>query len=493
MCGGIARVGNGSSQFVVDGDSFTGKTARLLKAARTPLITNICVDWGILPPNDVEDDGFELLSDAGDEEKVEKVEPPTAKLKKISLFDENVDPLDVKAVSTSLPPPPPVTLPPPPPVQQSPYIIRALSPGTRLYVYAILAWKRGSPLPTAVTLRGSVEGGEELEVVVPVALSHLLDDGSPPPVHTIAARKIIQDLEDGKHNFESIEDVELKSRTVKAAIVLLGKKYGLSSTHTSFVTVDESEVDAARKQPFLAVVVDYPEVDAHSFRRGMPVACAMFAAAPGGGSQVFPSGFSQAPPPPPRTMGYGLASAAYALSAPQQAFPAPSPTFDFGGGGASESKKKAAPRSGSFGRVSKLLSRSAPSEPMDDAESTSATPSFDAVPPPAPSSTRCSDADRLEAIARLQSFDGSFDVGILKVYETKVGIEAVVALLPSKVEEGRKVAATLVAMAYLAKKLCGEKEAWEGMYAKAREFCEGAMGEKVEVEELVASVWAAMQ
>jgi hypothetical protein len=53
--------------------------------------------------------------------------------------------------------------------------------------------------------------------------------------------------------------------------------------------------------------------------------------------------------------------------------------------------------------------------------------------------------------------------------------------------KGSKVVATLFVLAFWAKDLKGEKEAWEGMTEKARAFVAGAV-EGVEVDELMRIV-----
>jgi hypothetical protein len=97
MCEGIARVGHGVCILVGEQEtSFTGKIARLLKASKTPAISNISVGWG-RPPAEVvtvpeSEDDFEMA--AG-----------TQKGKTLNVFDESVDPMHVD--ETQAPPPPP--------------------------------------------------------------------------------------------------------------------------------------------------------------------------------------------------------------------------------------------------------------------------------------------------------------------------------------------------------------------------------------------------
>ncbi|KAJ6542748.1 von Willebrand factor type A domain-containing protein [Mycena capillaripes] len=251
MCEGIARVGHGTCMLVGEQEaSFTGKIARLLKASKSPVIANISVDWG-RPPVEVKasesEDDFEM---------VDEVEGPQKK-KTLNVFDEAVDPIHVD--DTPAPPPPPVILPAPSAVQQSPLKIRNLFPGVRLNIYAILQGipgrislefpdsdllDIGRNVPKTVVLRGSTADGAEIELPIPVTLSHLQNDpGAPTALHALAARKIIQDLEDGQHGLTNTlsnpDDTDLLARTVKASIVRLGKTYSISSKHTSFVAVDE--------------------------------------------------------------------------------------------------------------------------------------------------------------------------------------------------------------------------------------------------------------
>ncbi|KAJ7873046.1 hypothetical protein B0H14DRAFT_2569892 [Mycena olivaceomarginata] len=227
MCEGIARVGHGVCMLVGEQEtSFTGKIARLLKASKTPVISNISVDWR-RPPAEVvtvseSEDDFEMVEEAAG----------MPKGKTLNVFDESVDPMHVD--ETQAPPPPSVILPAPP-------AIRNLFPGVRLNVYAIL---QGRTVPKTVILRASTAEGAEIELPIPVTLSCLQNDlEAPTAIHALAARKIIQDLEDGQHTLCTMlsnpDDTDL-ARTVKASIVRLGKTYSISSKHTSFVAVDET-------------------------------------------------------------------------------------------------------------------------------------------------------------------------------------------------------------------------------------------------------------
>ncbi|KAJ6468132.1 von Willebrand factor type A domain-containing protein [Mycena vitilis] len=226
MCEGIARVGHGSVMLVDEQEtSFAGKVARLLRAARTPVISNITVDWGRAV------EAVKVPVESRDDDEIVK-EAPNTENKTLNVFDVNVDPTLLDR--TKVPPASPVILPPPAAVQQSPYKIRNLFPGTRVNVYALL---QGQSVPQNVTLRGSTPDGAEIALTIPVTVSRL---PRTPALHALAARKLIQDLEDGQHAAIPTDDADLLARTVRAHIVRLGTTYQISSTHTSFVAVDET-------------------------------------------------------------------------------------------------------------------------------------------------------------------------------------------------------------------------------------------------------------
>ncbi|KAK7029865.1 von Willebrand factor type A domain-containing protein [Favolaschia claudopus] len=447
MCEGIARLGNGTCIVVGEQEtSFTGKIARLLKAAKTPPISNISVDWGraveAAKPAVVEED-FEMVDEVA----------ASSKSKTLNIFDESVDPTAVE--ETAPPPAPLVKLPPPSAVQQSPFKIRNLFPGTRLNVYAIL---RGRNVPQTVTLRGSTPDGAQIELPIPVTLSHLQNEArAPTAIHALAARKIIQDLEDGKHDLRPTlsdpDDAGLLARTVKASIVRLGITYSISSKHTSFVAVDET----TEVTPFASERVEPPRP---------------------------PLGL---PPPPPRA----------AIPAP----PPPPPS------------RRAAPAvnlsSYNYGAISSLVltaDRSMLARPGPAAMSSYLADESDEemcddfVCDSVESDEEESDMDMgfgddpVEALARMQSFDGRFTAqGVFDFVKLKDGVDlqAVRDLFPAGASD--EVVATVLAMAFLATKLDAsvERDSWEGMFEKAKEYLEEVltgMDAKISAEELEQGV-----
>ncbi|KAJ6526591.1 von Willebrand factor type A domain-containing protein [Mycena vulgaris] len=456
MCEGIARVGNGTCMMVGEQETtFTGKIARMLKAARTPMITDIRVDWGVpvveapqIPDTGDEDDAFVMVPDERDENS--KGKGKEKERHRLNIFDETVDPMQVDA--ESVPPSPPVVLSPPPQVQQSPFKIRTLSPGNRLNVYAIL---QGKTVPKTVTLTGLTEDGSEIRLPIPVTLSNLPNaPESPPAIHALAARMIIQDLEDGQHSL-AIDDADLLARTVKASVVRLGKEYSISSSQTSFVAVDDSppSTNSPRRsvrlrQPDFIVLpsVIVARSSARSTTRGRGTARVV-----GGGKAARKQ----------------LARKDMATSAaPKTASVAPAKLL-----------ARAAAAASMLAPAAKKRKRGRGSQNAEDEPSE----------PPAPP------MDPLEALARLQSFDGCFSLAILSTVPLTMDIsQAKTALFEGISDE---VFATIIALAFLRTKLGPEieRESWEAMYDKGHAFVEGvlqSLGDSVGVDELEAKAVA---
>ncbi|KAJ7468652.1 von Willebrand factor type A domain-containing protein [Mycena latifolia] len=509
MCEGIARAGNGTCMMVGEEEtSFTGKIARMLKAARTPPISNITVDWGrpaaqekvAAPPYE---DDFEL---------VDASEKASEKKKTLNIFDEGIDePMDLDTAPA--PPPPAVVLPPPPAVQQAPFVIRNLFPNIRLNAYAIL---QGKTIPKTVTIRGSTADGAEIELPIPVTSSHLQNaPGAPPAIHALAARKIIQDLEDGQHGLAASlanpDDADLLARTVKASIIRLGKTYSISSAHTSFVAVDESAPVATPVHPmyFVAapvapVLVGYTPYSAqHMTGMGMNKKAGSF-------PKTRMSASSAAPPPPmvfgaaPAPMAapsFGAATPSY-IPAPTGFGAAPTgygavPTATFGGGlrgggggrGSARSpislfgsappqqQQRDRERDRNVGRGAMTFGSAAPPSPRSYARQTTgalfgSAPSKPTASTPQPAASA---SDPLEALARLQSFDGCFSLEVLSVIKLATDIQNVRSVFPAGATDA--VVATVLAMAFLATKLAAsvDRDSWEGLHEKAQQYVEAAL------------------
>ncbi|KAJ7058056.1 hypothetical protein C8F01DRAFT_1255941 [Mycena amicta] len=243
MCEGIARIGNGTCMLVGEEEaSFTGKISRMLKAAKSPPISDITCGLGMafVDPTCGSPSRRTTKNLRWWKRQTEK----TKEKKKLDIFDKSLDD-EITADSTPAPPAPPVVLPPPP----------NLFPNVRLSIYAILQDKtipKTSPLAICKTR----------------PVPHQL-------YMRFAARKAIQDLEDGRHDvaktLKNPDDSDLLARTVKAMIVRLGK--------TLFDCVDAYFLEAlARLQAFdgcfsldvLNVVKLAPSADIQAVRAALP-------------------------------------------------------------------------------------------------------------------------------------------------------------------------------------------------------------------------------
>ncbi|KAK7055127.1 von Willebrand factor type A domain-containing protein [Favolaschia claudopus] len=494
MCEGIARVGNGTCMMVGEQETgFTGKIARLLKAARTPLITDINIDWGVspvaAPPATAEEDDFVMIEDENESKGEGKV------VSTLNVFDEAVDPLQMDVQ----PPPaaPEVVLPPSAQVQQSPFKIRTLSPGNRLNAYAIL---QGQNVPQNITLSGTTMDGSSIQLVVPVTLSNLpnaLDTS--PAVHALSARKIIQDIEDGQHAITTSPDIaDLLARTTKALVARLGKTYSISSSQTSFVAVDESGThcgvhiagasESRETEPDVDTIILDQLLDnlragsgktTGRKRRRQLRRCAettidnnstMLDAKAAGpfrlaslhrilASNTLPSEdtddmLAGRPLPPERSTARRNEVAKMVGDAAPTSGPPPPPL---------PPPPLAPPLVSPRNKLARMVGPPTSGLPL----------------PPSPP------VDPLETLARLQSFDGRFRLGVLSVVKINVPVDEA----RSTLNVTQEVFVTIIAMAFLCTKLGSDVdcESWAAMHEKARAFVQKALqgaGGMSDVDEL---------
>ncbi|RIB09112.1 von Willebrand factor type A domain-containing protein [Gigaspora rosea] len=229
-----ARAGKGYAQFVTDcNDGFEKKIIGFLKNSLRPPIKDYKIDWTEYEVMEVED--VELSKN--DSEK------PV-----ISFFNQNDE----------SPPqlPPTNDFIPKLQFRQAPYDIPPIYQGVRLMVYCILS--KGIEPKQNITLSAmSQDGPMKLEIPVdPVTLQ-----GS--KIHTLAARKLIQNLEDGTsflHNHQKYQGKQVPNSIVRKQIISLGKTYSLASRYTSFIAIEERDIDMTKEQdykPLQRVVPNY--------------------------------------------------------------------------------------------------------------------------------------------------------------------------------------------------------------------------------------------
>jgi hypothetical protein len=203
MCEGIARAGHGMCLLATSNESIVGKCARLFRAGRSSILEDVSIDWGV-PPQD---------SSNG-----------TARF---------VPPQDLSRDQPST-----VQISPAPAVQQTPYRIYNIDPGMRFIVFMITTHKI---VPKQITVRGRLNGTTTL-IEQSVSVEHVkpfsTETTAIPLVHTLAARRLITDFEDGGAPLPTAGPDASEEDVRKAVIVRLGEEYQLASRHTSFVAVE---------------------------------------------------------------------------------------------------------------------------------------------------------------------------------------------------------------------------------------------------------------
>ncbi|RDW91534.1 hypothetical protein BP5796_02699 [Coleophoma crateriformis] len=257
---GVARAGNGFSQSVQDGERLDGKVVKMLRGALSPHVDNYTLEV-----NYEADDEFELVDRVTDGLRIlmpqESPSNGSDKLagnmeldpeqQSISLFDENANPegADLQEIENNLPNIPIPTL------LQAPHKIPSLFSFSRTVVYLLMSPTSIQKNPVSVTLRATSPHGP-LEITIPI--EKLLISGE--TIHQLAARKAVQDLEEGRgwlynakvvgnlptgdsNSSELIRDRypgRFSEIVVKEA-VRLGETFQIAGKWTSFVAVGENQ------------------------------------------------------------------------------------------------------------------------------------------------------------------------------------------------------------------------------------------------------------
>ncbi|RIB10468.1 von Willebrand factor type A domain-containing protein [Gigaspora rosea] len=226
----VSRAGKGYAQFVTNNERMDKKILGMLKNAIKPPIKDYNITW----TNQILEDTLPVETN------------PVAK-PIISFFSDN-----------TTPPPNTQTIFMDMKIQQAPFLIPPIYPGARFIVYCIL--KKGvEPCKEIILSAISQDGPMKLSIQLdPVALQ-----GS--KIHTLAARKLIQDLEEGTsfiHKHPRNKGKNMSDSLIREQIVKLGVTYNLASKHTSFIAIDErgselvSEAKILSTQRIVPVVAD---------------------------------------------------------------------------------------------------------------------------------------------------------------------------------------------------------------------------------------------
>ncbi|CAI2189908.1 15556_t:CDS:1 [Funneliformis geosporum] len=200
----VARAGRGYSQFVTNNERMDKKVIGMLKNALKPPIKDYKITW----------------TDVDFSESTEKKEIPKEEDKPvISLYRDKTEPLS-----------PPNNIFTDIKIRQAPYLIPPIYPGVRFIVYCIL--ENNIKPRQVITLNAtSQDGPMKLDISLdPVTLQGL-------KIHRLAARKLIQDLDDGNsflHKHPKNSGKLIPASLVKEHIVDLGKTFNLISKHTRY-------------------------------------------------------------------------------------------------------------------------------------------------------------------------------------------------------------------------------------------------------------------
>ncbi|KJX93846.1 hypothetical protein TI39_contig4247g00002 [Zymoseptoria brevis] len=262
---GVARAGRGFAQFVTQTEETDRKVMRMLKGALYAHTQDYSLEVHYEEKNTIlEDDDFELVDKPRDGLVIrtagsdDRASTTPASVAPISFFDTttNIDdnPAPVPRYSH---------LPeiPTPKVLQAPTFIPPLFPANRSTVYLLLGPESRQRPVKSLTLKATSAAGP-LQLDIPVhqlaaGKETELDSG----IHVLAARKAIQDLEEGRGWLQSaavsdsVLDTAETAGSTKIAMpvkdrypsrfdemveredVRLGVTYGVAAKHTSFVAV----------------------------------------------------------------------------------------------------------------------------------------------------------------------------------------------------------------------------------------------------------------
>ncbi|MCJ1332066.1 hypothetical protein MMC10_008758 [Thelotrema lepadinum] len=246
---GLARSGNGFAQAVQDGERLDSRVVRMLRGALSPHISDYSLE---IKYSADDDDNFEVIDKVSDSLKVMVIGDdvatgrPLKKQKTISLHNASVNPDKETRVEDYLPK---VDVPK---LLQAPHFIPTLFPFSRTTVYMLMSPETIQRNPASVILKAtSNEGPLSLEIPIQVL------DQPGQTIHQLAARKAIQDLEEGRGwilDARDENDMTYKERfgnrmedVVKREAVRLGTKFQVANRWCSFVAV-ESAVQEYGKQ-----------------------------------------------------------------------------------------------------------------------------------------------------------------------------------------------------------------------------------------------------
>jgi hypothetical protein len=247
---GLARAGNGFAQAVQLGERLENSVVRMLRGALSPHVT----DYTLEVKYAQDDDDFEVVEKVTDGMKVLLVDseepstkPQSEQKPKISLFDPTANPEkdDLKSMEAKVP------NIPSPKLLQAPHKIPSLFAFSRTTVYLLMSPETIQRNPTAVVLRATSEQGP-LELEIPIEVLSTPDQ----TIHQLAAKKAVQDLEEGRGWIYDAKDQDgmlVKDKypscfddLVKREAVRLGEKFQIAGKYCSFVAVAANDKENSK-------------------------------------------------------------------------------------------------------------------------------------------------------------------------------------------------------------------------------------------------------
>ncbi|KAG9658613.1 hypothetical protein KCU98_g5880, partial [Aureobasidium melanogenum] len=267
---GLARAGNGISQFITDDEVMDFKVVRMLKAALYPHVKDYRLE---IKYEETED--FEMVESPASKQAV--VVPPSQPKMSISLFDQSVDLSDTPDENTDryahLP-----NIAVPESIQ-APHVIPPLLPFSRTTVYLLLQDIKQTP--KSVILHGTCSDGP-LMLEIPVKRM----DNPDYTINVLSAKKAIQELEEGrgwliaaKEGTELVKDKHSSrfDELVEREAVRLGIDYQVANKWCSFVAIEANKngervsEDKVQMDTDLQVGHGYPEgIVKKRCRRALP-------------------------------------------------------------------------------------------------------------------------------------------------------------------------------------------------------------------------------
>ena len=493
---GVARAGNGFASTVGEHEKLDGKIVHMLKGALTEHIRDYTFDvkYGSNEEEEYED-GFVLVESITEGLSVTTLDDPNfaapaSDSNRTSISNNDGDGqgryagLPVVAIPKYL---------------QSPQEILPLYQSSRTTVYVMISPDAPEQQPTAVVLKGTSSKGP-IKYEIPV--DRITEPGK--TIHQLAARKAIGELEEGRgwlnhakdadgvllnDRFSSSSSHEAKLKPVnfedivEREAVRLGVKYEVGGKFCSFVAVEGGKITHQAGISHANIEEDRGYVVPQgALMAGNPI---FFSGSVGSFKPLSASGssFDRGS----RGQGSLRESAAVNMSASRsRAMPlcAAAP----------------APASASVGARSPPPSRSIRSDAYDQYQSRrqslgasrgvstfSASRSDDGNESPARSKafkigeSAAVNQDSLEQIISLQSFQGFWEFG--QAVLDACGIK----MTASATDSSTRVAATILAISFLERKMAGEKDTWELIVEKAKGWLDTQgvkLDEEVEKEPL---------